>query len=89
MAGIVVAFGVYLLRIEWFFPAMLFAIGARYLSFHTVYGIRMYWYLGSALSFLAFAVVLLRFSPSVAALTGGLVEGLFAIALFRHASSEA
>lgn len=89
ITGVAVAFGVYLLRVEWFFPAMLLAIGARYLTFQTVYGLRVYWYLGAALCSLAFAAVTLQLSPSSAALAGGLLEISFAIALFRQRRSEA
>lgn len=84
MAGIVAAFGLYLLRLEWFFPAMLLAIGARYLTFQTIYGLKLYWALGAMLCGFAFAVVFLRLSPSIAALGGGLLEIACAIALFRH-----
>lgn len=89
MAGIAVAFGVYLLRPEWFFPAMLLAIGARYLTFQTVYGLRLYWFLGAALCLFGMAVVMLRLAPPVAALGGGLLEVLFAVALFRHRRPDA
>lgn len=86
MAGIAVAFGVYLLRPEAFFPAMLLAVGARYLTFQTLYGLRLYWFLGAALCALAFAAVLLQLPPPVVALAGGAVELLFAAALFRRRS---
>lgn len=36
------AYGVSLLRVELFFPAMLFVIGGRYLCFQTLYGNRLY-----------------------------------------------
>ncbi len=44
------AFGVSLLRIAWFFPAMLFIIGGRYLAISTIFGNRIYWFCGLALA---------------------------------------
>lgn len=89
MAGIVVAVALYLVRPAWFFPAMLLAIGARYLTFQTLYGLRAYWALGSALCALAAAVVLLGLPAPVALLGGGAIEIAFALALFRHRPAPA
>ena len=46
----VLAYVVSILRIEWFFPAMLFVIGGRYLVFATIFGTRTYWACGAALA---------------------------------------
>ncbi|MEL7187564.1 MAG: hypothetical protein AAFN50_14210, partial [Pseudomonadota bacterium] len=40
---ILVAIGAALYKIEWFFPAMLLVIAGRYLTFSTLYGLRLYW----------------------------------------------
>jgi hypothetical protein len=71
-----------LYRIEWFFPAMLLVIGGRYFTFATLYGTRMYWALGGILVIAAFVLVTTRMPPVVGALTGGLIEIVFAAALF-------
>ena len=42
LAGIAIAYGMHVLRLEWFFPAMLLLIGGRYLTFQTLYGLRIY-----------------------------------------------
>jgi len=76
------AFVVSLYRIEWFFPAMLLVIGGRYLTFATLYGTRMYWALGGILAFAGIVLVETRMSPFVGALTGGVIEVVFAAALF-------
>lgn len=89
MAGIVVAFALSLQRVEWFLPAMLLAIGARYLTFQTLYGLRTYWVLGGALCALAVAVVLLRLPPPLALFGGGVLEIAFALALFRQRPAAA
>ncbi|MBQ0929582.1 hypothetical protein KAK07_00605 [Ideonella sp. 4Y16] len=85
LAGIAVAYGLQVLRIEWFFPAMLLAIGGRYLSFQTLYGLRVYWVMGGVLCVLGLGLALARAAPVSAALAGGLVEAAFAAALLAQA----
>jgi hypothetical protein len=82
MLALPLAFAVSLYRIEWFFPAMLLVIGGRYLTFATLYGTRIYWALGGILAIAAFVLVATRMPPAVGALTGGLIEIVFAAALF-------
>jgi len=83
LAGIAVAFGISALRIEWFFPAMLLTIGGRYLTFQTIYGLRLYWVLGAILCALGVLLALLRAPPHVAALAGGAIEIAFAALVWR------
>ena len=85
LGGIAVAYGLQVLRIEWFFPAMLIAIGGRYLSFQTLYGLRLYWVMGAVLAFGGIGLALLRVMPLHAALAGGLVEAVFAAVLLVQA----
>ena len=82
MAGIAVAFGVQVLRLEWFFPAMLLVIGGRYLTFQTLYGMRVYWFLGAVLCVAGIALALLRAPAPASALTGGLIELVFALGIY-------
>ena len=89
LAGIAVAFALSTLRIEWFFPAMLLTIGGRYLTFQTIYGLRLYWVLGASLCGLGIALALVNVPPSTAALAGGFVEVLFAALLFRRPAAAA
>ncbi|MBC7919255.1 MAG: hypothetical protein H7Y28_15745 [Rhodoferax sp.] len=89
LAGIAIAYGMHVLRLEWFFPAMLLLIGGRYLTFQTLYGMRIYWVLGSVLCIVGIAFALARVSAPTAALAGGLVEVLFAVFLFIHAKRSA
>lgn len=83
LAGIAVAYALATLKIEWFFPAMLLMIGGRYLTFQTIYGLRLYWLFGGILCALGVALASLRASPHVGALAGGAVEMVFAVLLFR------
>lgn len=67
-------------KLEWFFPAMLLMIGGRYLTFATLYGMRLYWALGLALG--AAGVVLGRASTPVQwrAAAGAAIAAIFALA---------
>ena len=85
LAGIAVAFGMSVLRIEWFFPAMLLLIGGRYLTFQTIYGIPAYWALGAALCATGIALALVRAPVVASALAGGLIELVFAAVVFSKA----
>lgn len=68
-----------------FFPAMLLIIGGRYLVFATIYGIRLYWALGLVLAGAGFVLAPLTAAASVSALTGAVIETVFAIAcLVQH-----
>lgn len=85
MAGIAVAFGVQVLRLEWFFPAMLLVIGGRYMTFQTIYGMRIYWALGAVLCLAGITLALIRAPVVASALTGGLIELAFAGGIFARA----
>jgi len=82
------AYGVSLLRIEWFFPAMLFIIGGRYLTFSTIYGSRIYWACGAALVLAGYALGRSNAAPALGAFTGAALETAFATAIFVTAHRE-
>ncbi|HEY3643749.1 MAG TPA: hypothetical protein VGM16_00300 [Gammaproteobacteria bacterium] len=77
----VLAYGVALYRMELFFPAMLFVIGGRYLSFATLFGMKIYWICGLALAAAGYALVQLHAPAAAAAFTGSALETGFAIAI--------
>jgi hypothetical protein len=85
LAGCAVAYGMHLVRMEWFFPSMLLAIGGRYLTFQTLYGLRAYWACGGLLCVAALALALSMSPPIAGALTGAAIELVFAAVLFRLA----
>lgn len=85
----VLAYAVSLLRIEWFFPAMLLVIGGRYLTFATVFGARIYWACGAALVFAGYLLGRADADPAYAAFAGSGLEAAFAIAIFVSARREA
>ena len=71
------AYAVSLLRIEWFFPAMLLVIGGRYLTFDLLYGMRIYWACGGALALAGFLLGRELAQPAVSAVTGAAIELCF------------
>lgn len=77
-----IAFAVSKLQMQWFFPAMLLVIGGRYLTFATLFGMRIYWALGAALVAAAYLLIVLKASAAAGALAGSLVEMVFATIIF-------
>lgn len=70
-------------RTEWFFPAMLFVIGGRYLTFTTLFGTRVYLACGAALAAGGFLLVVLGASAVTGAFTGSAIEVVFALLILR------
>lgn len=89
IAGCAIAYGMSVLRIEWFFPTMLLVIGGRYLTFQTLYGLRLYWICGALLIAAGFVLALARVAPPIAALVGAGIEWVFAAILFVQAKRGA
>jgi hypothetical protein len=83
------AYGVSLLRLELFFPAMLFVIGGRYLCFQTLYGNRLFWIVGAVLAIAGCGLVMLHAPVALGAFTGAVIEVLFAGLLLAGARREA
>jgi hypothetical protein len=77
-----IAIAVSLYRIEWFFPAMLLVIGGRYLTFPTLYGLKLYWIFGAVLALSVAPLIALNASVATGAFTGAIVEYIFGLALF-------
>jgi hypothetical protein len=82
------AYAASLLRIEWFFPAMLCVIGGRYLTFATVFGARIYWACGAALALAGYALARANVPAEFAAFAGAAIEAAFALAIFRSTRRE-
>lgn len=83
------AYAVSLVRIEWFFPAMLFVIGGRYMTFSTMFGTRVFWVCGAALALAGYWLGRMLAAPYVTAFTGAGIEAVFAIAIFYGARRTA
>lgn len=85
LLSIPIAIAASLYRVEWFFPAMLFVIAGRYLTFSTLYGMRIFWLLGAALVAAASLSIVFQAPVFVGALAGALVEYVVGTLVFvRH-----
>lgn len=83
------AYGVSLLRIDLFFPAMLFVIGGRYLCFDALYGSRLYWFCGAALALAGYGLAALHAPVALGGFAGAAIEALFACLLLAGARRAA
>jgi hypothetical protein len=81
--SIPVAVAAALYKVEWFFPAMLLVIGGRYLTFATLYGLKIYWAFAATLAAAALALVVFEAPVLSAAFAGALIEYAFGIVLVR------
>lgn len=88
LVGLVIAFAVSTVRVEWFFPTVLLVIGARYLAFQTLYGVRTYWACGGALCAAGLGLGVLVAPVAAGAFTGAAVELVTAAVLFAQARRE-
>jgi hypothetical protein len=76
-------YGAYLLKPEWIFPAMLLVIGGRYLTFQSMYGMRVYWACGAALGVAGYLLTKNGAPMAVAAFTGSAIEFAFAAFIYN------
>lgn len=79
------AYGLSMQRTEWFFQGMLMIIGGRYLTFHTMFGNRIFWLLGALLGISGYVLFSLHAPSYASALTGSAVEIFFGLLLYRNA----
>jgi hypothetical protein len=82
------AYGLSLLHHEWFFQGMLMIIGGRYLTFATLYGLRLYWILGALLGGAAYLLIGLQQPVYVCAFAGGVIEIVFGVVLLIRFNSK-
>lgn len=81
--GLFLAFCVSQLKLDWFYAVMLMIIGARYLVFQTLYGIKLYWVLGGLLMLAGGACIILDQSFERAAFIGAAIELIFAFLIIK------
>ena len=82
------AYGLSLLRPAWFFQGMLLIIGGRYFTFHTLYGSKLFWLLGSVLGVSAYGLFATHTQPLETTLTGAAIEIVFGSVLFYAFASQ-
>jgi hypothetical protein len=79
------AYGLFLLKMDLFFPALMASIGSRYLIFGSVFGRPIFWVLGASLIVAANVCLFTALAPVFAAGIGGAIEVLFAFLVFSTA----
>lgn len=77
-----IAFGLSLQHPQWFFQGMLLIIGGRYLTFSSIYGIKLYWILGAILGMTAYLLFKINAPSFTTLLTGAGIEILFGLFMF-------
>jgi len=77
--GLFLSYSIYQIKPEWFFPIMLLTIGSRYLVFQSIYGLKIFWILGSILILLGFLSIMMKVNFYLPAIFGGLIEIAFGI----------
>jgi len=83
-----IAYVVFLYNAQLFFPAMMLIIGARYLTFSTLYGLRTYWICGASLIIAGFLAAVFKAPFNVGAFVGSGLELLFSIIIFTQTKNE-
>ena len=63
---------------------MLLSIGARYLMFQTLYGLKSYWLLGGSLILAGALVLVLKLPFASGAFIGSAIEIGFSLVLFKQ-----
>ena len=86
-AGLFIAFLIARFNSSLFFPIMLLIIGVRYLTFQTIYGLKIYWALGLALVAAGFLLMIIAAPFSAGAFAGGMIEIVFSLAIFKQAKT--
>lgn len=81
VASLPLAYAASRLHVEWFFPAMLLVIGSRYLTFETLYGLRIYIACGLALVVAGLGLGYAMAPPFASALAGAAIEIGFALTI--------
>lgn len=85
--GLFLAFSVAQVKIEWFYPIMLLAIGVRYLMFNSLYGTRVYWLLGAFLMLSGALCIALNGNFIIGAFIGGVAEIIFSIIILKQSKN--
>jgi hypothetical protein len=73
-----IVYGIALWRVELFFPAMLFVIGGRYLTFAMLFGRKVFWVCGATLALAGYALATRHAPPAAGAFAGSAIEIAFA-----------
>ncbi|MFK8012566.1 MAG: hypothetical protein AB8B80_11030 [Marinicellaceae bacterium] len=67
-----------------FYPIMLIIMGARYLTFQTLYGLKIYWIFGAILMASGMCIAALSMPFVIGAFVGGIIETVFAMIIYQQ-----
>lgn len=82
--GLFIAYSVFQINTNWFYPIMLLTIGVRYVIFQTIYGIKTYWLLGLVLIIAGIVSIITNQPFHTSAIIGGIIELIFAMIIFKQ-----
>lgn len=86
--GLFLAFTLAKIDMQLFYPIMLLAIGTRYLSFQTLYGLKTYWLLGAVLIVSGGLLLMSSLPFTAGAFIGSAIEIIFSLILFKQSHNE-
>ena len=81
--GLFLAFVIAQTQMTFFYPIMLLAIGTRYLTFQTIYGLKTYWLLGGTLILAGTTSLFFNLQFIAGAVIGSGIEIAFSFLLFN------
>lgn len=81
--GLFMAYSIFKIEQQWFFPIMLMIIGARYLVFQSIYGMKIYWILGLLLTLGGMICINSNQPFHIGGIIGGVVEFIFGVLIIQ------
>ena len=81
--GLFIAYSIFQVEKHWFFPVMLMVIGARYLIFQSIYGMKIYWILGLLLVVSGMLSLISNQPFHIGAIIGGILEIVFGVLIIQ------
>ena len=81
--GLFLAYSIFQIEKQWFFPVMLMIIGARYLVFQSIYGMKAYWILGLLLTVSGMLCLISNQPFHFGGILGGIIELIFGVLIIR------
>jgi hypothetical protein len=81
--GLFIAYSIFQIEKQWFFPVMLMIIGARYLVFQSIYGMKAYWILGILLTVSGMLCLSLNQPFYMGGIIGGIIEIIFGVLIIQ------
>lgn len=86
LLGIFIAYTIFQVQPNWLYPIMLIIIGGRYLTFQTVYGMKIYWMLGAILAIAGISTLISNQPFYLTPIIGGLLEIVIGVGIIWNAN---